>query len=291
MGGYLKISIAAILWGSLGTIIRYIDVPIPVMVLLRVAFAAVAIFIFILVQGKLRELAVGRDILPIAVMGALLSLNWTAFFLSVNLTSVANAVLLTYTAPIFVAVLAPFVLKEPLERVTVITLGVSLVGAALIAAPSLTGFGASSSAGLFWAIVSALSYAAIVLVSKPLASRVNILAMIFYQEIFSALVLLPFAFFYDFTLDPRTLLLIAVIGIVHTAFASAIYLSGLRTTKAQHVGIFTYLDPVSAVVFAAIFLGEVPGLSTIIGGMLIILSGLALVVTTQRRIEAEVVAE
>ncbi len=291
MKGYLKIIMAAIIWGSLGTVVRFIHLPTLVLVFYRVAFAAIAILVYITIGRKTETLAVGKRLYWIIAMGILLTINWTAFFFSVRLTSVANAVLITYTAPILVAILAPLILKEKLEKITIASLAISLVGIALIVSPSVTGLSKNAFAGILWAIVSAVTYAILVIISKPLADKINPVAIIFYEELVGAIILSPALFIYKFSISPLTLFILFVIGAFHTAFAAALYLNGLRDVKAQQVGVFTYLDPASAVVFAAIFLGEIPRMTTILGGLFIIASGLLLVLVTRQRVQTEVVAE
>jgi len=291
MSGYFKIILAAIIWGSLGTVVRFIHLPTLILVFYRVSFAAIAIFVYIAMRHKTEVLAVGKRLYWIIAMGILLTINWTAFFFSIRLTSVANAVLITYTAPIFVAILAPLILKEKLEKITILSLGISLVGTALIVSASVTGLSKSALAGILWAVVSAITYAVLVIISKPLADKIDPVAIIFYEELVGAIILSPALFIYKFSISPLTLFILFVVGAFHTAFAAALYLNGLRDVKAQQVGIFTYLDPASAVVFAAIFLGEIPRPVTILGGLFIIASGLILVMVTRQRVETEVVSE
>ncbi|HZD59916.1 MAG TPA: EamA family transporter [Anaerolineae bacterium] len=291
MGGYLKVIAAAIIWGSVGVVVRLIDLPAPVMVFYRVSFASIAILAFIATQRKIGVLAVGKNIYALSLMGTILALNWTSYFNSIQLTSIANAALITYTAPVFVAILSPFVLKEKLERITVVTLLVSLIGAALITAPSAVRLSGQNLSGIAWASASAVTYATLVLLAKPLTLRVSVLAILFFEELSGAILLSPSLLLYDFTIDPLTIFFLFILGAFHTALPAGLYLSGLRDIKAQQVGIFTYVDPVRAVIFAAIFLGEIPGATTLIGGTLIILSGLILVLATRRRVETEVVAE
>ena len=71
-------------------------------------------------------------------------------------------------------------------------------------------------------------------------------------------------------------LLLIVLGIIHTAGALVLYVKGLSLSKVQDVGVLSYIDPISAIVLAALFLGEIPGLMTVLGGALI-LSGCYLV--------------
>jgi len=291
MGGYLKIAAAAVIWGSIGIVVRLIDLPAPVMVFYRVSFAAIAILAFITFRRKTEILAVGKNIYILFALGAILALNWVSYFNSIQLTTIASAVFITYTAPIYVALLAPFVLKEKLERVTVTTLLISLAGIGLIAGPPAIELSRQDLAGAGWAFMAAITYAILVLLVKPLTLRVSVLAILFYEELFGALILSPTLFLFDFNIDPLTMLGLFVLGAFHTALPAGLYLSGLREVKAQQAGVFTYLDPVSAVVFAVIFLGEIPRVTTLFGGILIIVSGLVLVLVTRRRVETEVVAE
>ncbi len=290
-GGYIRIIIAAIIWGSLGTVVRLVDLPVLVIVFYRVFFASASVLIYIVTRRKIDRLAVGRNIYFIIFMGLLLALNWISFFYSIRLTTVANAVLITYTAPIFVAILAPLILKEKLERITILTLAISLVGAALIASPSVAGLSKRDLMGIIWASVSAITYAILVILAKPLTGKVHVSAMIFYEELAGAVILSPVFFIYKFDISLTTMLVLFVIGAFHTALAAGLYLSGLREVKAQQVGVFTYLDPVSAVVFAAFFLREIPRLTTVLGGGLVIISGLILVYVTRERVQTEVVSE
>jgi len=291
MKGYFKITVAAVIWGSIGPVVRLIDLPVPLIVFFRVAFASLAILIFIATQRKIERLAVGKNIYLLSLMGVLLALSWISFFNSVKLTTIAKAVFITYTSPIFIAVLAPLFLKEKLEKNTGVTLLVSLIGIILITGPSAISFSAQELAGITWAFVSALTYTALVIIAKLLTVRVSVLAMIFYEELIGAIILSPTLLIYDFSLSQQTLLILFLLGAVQTAFAAALYLSGLRDVTAQQANIFTYLDPVSAIIFAAIILGELPRVNTVAGGILIIVSGLVVVIINRVRVSTEVVSE
>ena len=64
------------------------------------------------------------------------------------------------------------------------------------------------------------------------------------------------------------------LGLVHTALAGIIFLGGLRRVRTDHAAILTYAEPVSAVVFAAAFLGEPLTAWTAIGGAMVVAGGL-----------------
>jgi drug/metabolite transporter (DMT)-like permease len=291
MNGYLKIITAALIWGSVGVIVRIIDLPVPVVALYRVFFATVSIYVYIALYRKTATLRVGKNIYRLIIMGAILTVNWLSIFYAIKLTSIANAMLITYTAPILVAAFAPIFLKERLERITIITLALSFIGAVLIAWPSIEVPNSKDTTGFLWAGLAALTYAVLIITAKPMTSRVSVTAIIFYEEITCTILLTPALFIYDVQVDALTMLTLFMLGTVQTALAAGLYLSGLRDVKAQHAGIFTYLDPVGAVILAIVFLNEIPTFTTLAGGALIIVSGLLLVIIKREHIETEVVGE
>ena len=64
------------------------------------------------------------------------------------------------------------------------------------------------------------------------------------------------------------------LGVLNTAVAGFLFLSALRSVRADHAAIITYAEPVSAVVFAALLLAEPVSSSTIVGGVLVLSGGL-----------------
>lgn len=276
--GYLKIVCAAVIWGSLGVFVRKIPLSAPAIVSWRVLFAAITILVLILAKGRAEQLRVRgyRGLLLFCGIG--LTLNWTLFFYALKLTTVANAVLLTYTAPIFIALFASLFLREILERATFLSLALSMLGVALIISPFGFALGGSHLAGILCALGSAISYGLLVIASKVLLQHLPILTMMFYEDLIGVLLLSPFLFLSRLEISPTTWVLLIILGVVHTALAAFLYLSGLKDIKAQHAGVLAYFDPLSAIVFALIFLGEVPGILTLFGGLLILLAGFNIVV-------------
>lgn len=205
-------------------------------------------------------------------MGALLGFNWLAFFLSLKLTTVANAVLLTYTAPLFIALMAPFLLKESLEKTTILALFLSFIGIILILTPASIELNLRQLSGIFWGLLSGFTYAILVVLVKPLLKIYSPMLLMFLESFTATLVLLPFVLSQPLQLNFFSLSLLVIMGILHTAIANILYLEGLRQLKAQIAGVLSYLDPLSASFFAFIFLQEVPRLETIIGGFLILLA-------------------
>jgi drug/metabolite transporter (DMT)-like permease len=63
---------------------------------------------------------------------------------------------------------------------------------------------------------------------------------------------------------------ILILGIVHTGIAYFLYFTSIKDLKGQTIAVISYIDPISAVVMAALFLGEKMSITQIVGGFLII---------------------
>jgi drug/metabolite transporter (DMT)-like permease len=94
------------------------------------------------------------------------------------------------------------------------------------------------------------------------------------QLLVAALVLLPYVVIRnhpDFSgLDSKSILLILIVGIVHTGFAYFLYFGSVKELPGQTIAVLSYIDPISAVIMAAIFMGESLSMIQIIGGVLIL---------------------
>jgi drug/metabolite transporter (DMT)-like permease len=89
-----------------------------------------------------------------------------------------------------------------------------------------------------------------------------------------AVVLLPYIYIKDgmnfSALNSNSILFILILGIVHTGLAYFLYFTAFKELKGQTIAVLSYIDPVSAVIIAAIFLGESMSLIQVIGGVLIL---------------------
>jgi drug/metabolite transporter (DMT)-like permease len=275
--GYLKIMVAATTWGTLGLIVRSLPLASETIVFYRVLFSVLAILPFLFATGRVGVLRVTKHRLLLLVSGIVLALNWVFFFRALNLTTIANAVLITYTYPIMVAVFAPFFLDERLELATLVSLILSVVGMVLVVSPASLSLGRQDILGIVYAFLSAVTYAFLVIASKRMLPHMTSYAIIFYEALVVAIVLLPFGLQRPFAVSPMNWILLATMGIVHTTAAHYLYYSGLSVVKAQHASVLTYVEPVSAVIFAALFLKEIPQVLTTVGGILIVLAGFIVV--------------
>ncbi|MBN1193240.1 MAG: EamA family transporter [Coriobacteriia bacterium] len=276
-GGLARIATAGLIWGSIALFSRQVHTSAFVIVFWRVAFAAIAVGVYLVARGRLGELfgLSARKKLGLVAMGTILALNWVLFFSALERTDVAVAVLLTYCGPIFVTVLAPAVTHEKFDSRVLVPLALALAGTAVIVGPrQLQVADTTHLLGAALAFASAFTYAIGVLNAKRLLKGIPATVYMLGEDITAAVLLLPAVFLLPGPSMPAEWGSLAVLGVVHTAGTGFLFLSGLRAVRTDHAAILTYAEPVSAVVFAALFLGEAISAATLVGGTMVVLGGI-----------------
>lgn len=280
--GLARIALAGLVWGTIPLVLRYADGASAVKVFFRVFCAWTVIAGWMLASGGWREvIALSRTkLLQVMGQGLILTLNWFLFLTAIDMTSVATAELLAYTGPVFVAALAPYVTGERFDRRIVGPLALALVGIVVILAPhGLEVHSRREMTGALLAFGSALTYATLLLRSKKILRGISSGALMLIEYGVASLVLSPLVVLAyqrgDVPSTPGAYAALVSLGVVHTAVAGFIFLGGLRRVRTDHAAILTYVEPVSAVVFAALFLSEALTWTTALGGALVVGGGIA----------------
>lgn len=274
--GYFYVAVAAIIWGSNGVIVNLVPYDAHTVAFFRVLFASFTLLPVVLLTRKREVMSAARHWKIMLSLGCLLALGWALLFHSMKLIAIANAVLLNYTAPIFVALLAPLVLKEKLEKSTLIALAISVAGIGVISYQQnlqISDPNGFNTLGVILGLLAGLAYAGFIIVSKRALSSFSSQVVAFYSYSIASIFLLPFVIGTDFSPDLAPWILLLVLGVFNTGFAVTLYLKGLGMIKAQKAVVFTYLEPASAGVFGFLFLAQQPTPLMLVGGFLILIAG------------------
>ncbi len=275
MNAHLKNLLAMFIFGTIGVFRRYLPLPSGFVAMARGAIGMVFLLAVMLLGRKRLDRAAIRASLPrLCIGGACLGINWILLFEAYNYTSVATATLCYYLAPMFIILLSPLLLKE---RITARKLGcvaVALIGMVCVSGVAEAGFGGLAELrGVLLGLAAAVFYACVVLLNKttpgvPANDRTIV------QLGVSSLVLLPYVLLTEnvaairFTLASAGIL--AVVGVVHTGVAYALYFASLRSLKAQTAAILSYIDPVVAILLSALLLREKMSLLGGVGAVLVL---------------------
>jgi len=265
--GYLYILLAIFLWSSQGVVVRLSGVEVHILIFYSV-LVSVILQGLIVSQKKYRGEITGLKKLSYPlILGIFLMLNNLAFFYAFQNTTISNAVLTHYTAPIIVAFLAAAFLGEKVTGRLIAAIAVASAGLWIL----LDGFSISAAQGYGIAagLVSGLSYAIIIILSRIYARQFSPVVLSFLANTCIAAMLLPFIRVFPLHAWGSFL----IMGIVHSTVAPILYFKGLRTVTANRAAVLGYLEPVSAILFSMVFLNEIPGLYSFFGGVLILFSG------------------
>lgn len=277
--GYGETFAAALVNGSIGTIVSYATMPVVMLVSLRMWFAAAALAAALGLRRAWPRPRDRRAARHLILLGLVLAANLTCYFVAIRETGVAIAIFTSYLAPVYVAVLAPRLSGDRTEPVVIVALAVALAGMLLILAPSLGGAGIDPG-GLAAGVAAGAFYALYLLLSKSLRrSGLESTGIVFVIAAITAVVLLPWGLAQS-TMEDVTVVnvaMAALLGVVTTALTFSLFIDGLHFIKVQHASIIGYIEPVSAPVYALLILGQRPSLWTLAGGALIVAAGVAVV--------------
>jgi drug/metabolite transporter (DMT)-like permease len=284
--GSLVIATCALSWGTIALVVREVELPALSLVFFRVAFSALSLAGILLLIGRAQALRPPPPV--VAALGVLLAIHWGLYFASIKETSVASAVLVTYVAPVFMALLAPVLIRERITGVTVGALAVSLGGIALISLAGGEGSGEVRAFGVALAVGAAITYALLVVLIKRWAADVDPLTFVVYQDLTAAVVLAPSLLAASWSLTGTEIGYLILLGGLLTGVAGAAYVGALRHVPATNAGILAYLEPLSAAVLAAIFLSEPLTGAVLAGGAAIVAAGVAVILAAPAPVPASI---
>lgn len=281
----LVLASVAAAWGTIPLIVRNVDLPAEQLVAARLWLGAIPVLGWLFLRGDRR--LPRAEVARVVTLGVVLAGHWAAFFWSLKTTTVAIALVLVYLAPVLLALLAPRILNEPGDTGTWIAVAMAMTGVVLVARPG----GGATVAGTTAGLLAGASLAAIILIGKPIAQRVGGLRLAAYEHTVAALVMTPWAVGALFEVpweepgNPSALdtwWQLLILGVVLTGISSVFYWMSVSRLPATSVGVIMYTEPASAVVWAALFLGETPDPYAASGVLLVIAAGIMVVVGRRR---------
>ena len=249
---------AALLWSLAGVFIKFLDLPPLTIVFYRSLFAAL-IFTPFLRRSDWRLSA------PITISALTYTAAISAFVSANKLTTAANAIVLQYTAPVFVFLFSRLVLGEKISRLNGLALAVSMVGVAMI---SLDSAGEPEMAGVLLAILSGVLFAAY-MINLQRTQSLSPVYLTWVNNIACTLLLL-WLVKSQLALSLNEILILAVMGAVQLGLPYFLFSNGLRTISLQEASLIALIEPVLNPLWVALVVGEIPSTATIAGGGMIL---------------------
>ena len=273
--GSLGMFIASMLiFGTIGVFRRFIPLPSALLAFARGILGGLFLMVFIKLgkKGDGETLAPGI-VLRLVLTGAMIGVNWMLLFEAYNYTTVAVATLCYYMQPTIVILLSPLVFRERLTPKKALCAAVSIAGMVLVSGVIGSGGQSVDLRGIALGLGAAFFYAAVIIMNKKTPGtepyrRTTIMLLS------AGIVMLPYLFLTDgFSgagFSPTAILLLLVLGIFHTGIAYAMYFGSMDGLRVQTIAVFSYIDPVSALLFSALLLREPVTALNVTGAVMII---------------------
>ncbi len=271
-GSIFLVIISALLFGLAGIFNVITDLPALTQNFYRFLISVIVISLIVMIKRDSVKI-LKADIWKVIVIGA--ASLMTAFCVNnaVLNIDVGVAIFILYISPIIVAIVAPFLLKEARSIRTWIALIISMLGIYLINFP--WNRSSVSIYGFIWAVLAAVSFSVVILFSKLLSSRYSPVTNTFWRILLSFVFIAPFfLIFADYSISVHQLTILFAMSILVSVLATLTFFYGIKGISSQHTSIILYLEPVSAGVYAWIFLNQNFSVFYVLGAGLIILANL-----------------
>ncbi|HII00109.1 TPA: DMT family transporter [Methanosarcinaceae archaeon] len=266
----------SIIYGTLGIFLdRIQDMSVGSILFCRLFFGLCMLFLYLFLSGGLEELRLGRNRKYLLLLGFLNTVTGLCFFSAIRYSGISVAILLLYTAPVYVSLLAPTILGEKRNGKSLLPLALAVAGVLLIARPGegLSNFGADSSffKGLLFGMLSGLSFGAVIITVRYIKDDYSGMAQTFWLTGVSLVPVLPSIASTPFPLVLENLQTLVLFGVTIT-LAALIYLKGIAGISAQTGSILALIEPVSGIFFDVTVLKSPLYINTVLGCCFILMA-------------------
>ncbi len=267
---FIKYISALLLFGLNGIVASHIPLNSYEIVFLRTLIGSILLIaLFLMGKGKFHIKAYKKDAIFIVLSGIAMGTSWMFLYEAYQQIGVSLSSLLYYCGPVIVMILSPLIFREKLTAPKLLGFVTVLVGIFLVNGNTV---GSSNPWGLFCGAMSAVMYFFMVTLNKQ-SKNISGMENSVIQLVISFLTVAVFmGVKQGFALDVPASAWgwIIVLGILNTGIGCYLYFSPLAKLPVQTVAVCGYLEPLSAVVFATLLLGEKMTIVQIVGAVCII---------------------
>lgn len=270
----LQLIITMMLFGTIGTLSRFINMPSSIICLGRAFIGALILAIYLKFSGKsLDKEAVKRNFGWLLLSAACMCVNWVCQFEAFKYTTVATGTLCYYMQPIFFIIMSAVILREKVPTKKWLCVLVAFGGMVLVSGVLQVGFDLAELKGALFGIAGGFFYAVVVLINKYM-KNIGTVDTTVMQMALVTIIMIPYTSatgaWTEISLTTVGLICLVVLGVLHTGIAYVFYFDSVNKLPAQTVGILSYIDPVEACLLSALFLKEELTIFVFIGAVLIL---------------------
>jgi drug/metabolite transporter (DMT)-like permease len=268
--GPLLIAVTAVLWSTAGVLIKLLPWDAMTIVGLRSVFAALVMAAFM----RRPRITFSK---PVILGGVSLTVTMVLFLFANKLTTAANAIVLQYTAPIFVILLSALALRQRPKPLDIAAVVVVFAGVMLFFIDQLR---ADALLGNILATLSGLTFAMVFLANRMPGARPEEAALLGY--LINIVVSIPFIVT-NVTADLVPWLVVIVMGVFQMGLAYVLFSIGIKSTPPLAASLIAVIEPLLSPVWVMLATGEKPGAYAIAGGVVVVAAVVAYNAITARR--------
>jgi drug/metabolite transporter (DMT)-like permease len=264
--GTILVAAAALCWSSAGVLSRLVETGSWTTLFWRSLTSAIFLFLAICVIRRGRVAAAFRTLIGHGLSITLFQTTGSmSFILALMNTTVATALIIMATAPLFAAVFARIFLHEAIRPKTAIATGIAIVGIAIMVSEQLD---AGRIFGNAMALVAALSFASMVVAMRR-HRDVELIPAVCLSMVVATLIALPIAGA-ELHVGSRDLLLLTIFGVGEQGLGLLLFVYGVRHIPAVEVALITLIECIMAPIWVWIFIHEEPGPRTLVGAGIVV---------------------
>lgn len=256
---FFLLVLTSLMWSTGGVLIKLIDINPLAIAGFRSLFACIAFLPFI---GNPLKIKLNWLSLLCAIFYAG---NVTLIVMATKYTSSANAILLQYTAPIYVTLFSKIFLKEDVSKREYITVVGVLTGIAIFTYDGLTSKGMT---GNVLAMIAGILFAGVIILTKKLHTTSS-LEPLFLGNLLASVICIPSFFGED--ISAKNLALLLVLGVFQLGIPYILYAFAIKHVSAVQASLITTLEPILNPIWVFLATGELPSILSLFGGLIVIL--------------------
>lgn len=258
---HFELLVACIIYGTVGIYMQWLeDMSVGSIIFYRLLFGLAAVLFYLAITGNLSQIALKRKKKYLLLLGILYVSQMFSYYSAIRYLGASSAVLLLYTDPIYLTILAPLLLGEKNTGKTIFALFLGLIGVFYVTRPEggfeQLDFGSSYLKGVLFGLTGGLFSSGVIISVRYLRDEYNGLTQLFWQSAISLFFLSPFAVSVPLDVLTTNLPVLMLFGILITGIGAVFYIRGVTGVSAITGSILTLLEPVSCIFFDYTVLGS-----------------------------------
>ena len=259
----LQMLLCTLMWSTSGLLVKLV----PWNALVIAGYRSILTGVIMGVYMRMRRMRLVRNRQSFAIAAALVA-TYITYLPAVKLTTAANAIVLEYTAPVYVLLFSAIFRKQPMRRGDVLAVLLTLIGVALC---FLDQIGGGSLLGNLLGLASGVCFGAMFTLSGGADEETRMSGMLL-SQILMGLLCAPLAFVYDTPVTTMNILFLVLMGVVQLGIPNILYSLSVRYVSPLTCSLISSIQPLINPVWVYLALGERPGKYAFIGGAVVLVT-------------------